>query len=112
MRMINLLMYNTLPVVITLSLAILTSLSSESIRNYQYEKLQQANVHLYCKSVPSNIMLRCLSEGRSVWVVGCSNEHCLICYFDDTEPEFKLFNGSKESFLWMTQSSKFYDKYC
>ena len=99
-------MDNTLIVLILPYLVTYYSLGS--IQNFNYEELQQTNVHLYCKSVPSSsIMLRCLAEGRSGWVVGYNQEQCLVCYFDGIEPEFKLFNGSKESLLWMTQTSKF-----
>ena len=104
--MTTLRMENTLLVVIILTLAMDTSRASGSIRYFYYEKLQQTNVYLYCKYVSSrNSMLECITKGWSGWIVGYNQEQCLVCYFDDTEPEFKLFNGSKGSFLWITQTS-------
>ena len=106
--MISLFEDNAWTVAIVLGFTVATCHSLTGIQNFNYKILQTTNVSLYCKSVPSsNIILRCLAEGRSGWVVGYNQEQCLVCYFDDTEPEFKLFDGTKESFLWMMQTGKF-----
>ena len=89
------------------------SYSLGTIQNFEYEILTITSATLYCKKSASlrNSKLGCLAESRSGWVVGYSKEQCLICYYDEIEPQFKLFNGRWDSFIWMTQKSKVHSTY-
>ena len=98
---------NTVSFVTIQIFAVVNCYSLDSVINSNYEILQRTSSNMFCKSAPSsNIMLRCLTEGPSGWVVGYSSEQCLICYFDTNGAEFKLYSGSWESVLWLAQTSK------
>ena len=92
---------------ILLGATAITGNPQDTLQSLNFELLQLSNVSLYCKTLTSSkIMLRCLAEGRSGWLVGYNEGQCLICLFEQIESEYTLFSGSRESLLWIIRTSK------